>query len=151
MLEEVGRRCQPGGVSLCYLPVAQPLGMDEKALDRLLAITPAEVVHLALDTAEALRAGADLAKLARKHARRLKVVRYRDASAAPKKTSGGKAAPTPAMGRGAVKFEALGKALRDTGYAGWVTLDVSGESQEPRRAVENGYRFMARRSGLMDE
>ena len=149
VLEEVGRRCHAGGVTLCYMPVAKSLGMGEKAVDRLLAMTPPEVVHLALDTAEVFAAGLDCARLVARHAARLKVVRYRDAPAPRRKTAGGKPAPAPAIGKGTVKFDLVGKALLDISYTGWLTLDVTGHAQNPKMAVEDGYGYLLRRAGLL--
>lgn len=150
VLVEVGKRCAAGGVPMCYLPQARPLGFDEKNLDRLLAMTRPEVVGLAIDTAEATLAGVDPAAMILRHADRLRVVRYRDASGAKRKTAGGKPTPTPLFGRGMVKFEAVNKAVQDIRFSGWIALDVTGEAQDPRAATENGYRHIIRKSGLFE-
>ena len=150
VLEEVGVRCRKGGVALCFMPVARPLEMDEKALDRLMAMTPPDAVNLALDTAESFWAGTDIARMAKKHAARLKVVRFRDAPGSSRRGARGQAVSTPAFGRGAVRFEALSKALKDMDYSGWITLDVSGEAQDPKAAVANGFRGLMRKAGLLD-
>lgn len=150
VLEEVGKRCQEDGVTLCYLPLARTLGVDDKDIARLFGMVHGTNVMLALDTAEATVAGADPAKLIKRHAEKLKVVRFHDASGAKRKAPGGRPMPTPLFGRGMVKFEPVAKALTDIRYGGWITLDITGEAQDPKAAVENGYRYLIRKSGLFE-
>ncbi|MDR1534991.1 MAG: sugar phosphate isomerase/epimerase [Planctomycetota bacterium] len=146
ILEEIGCRCRDFGINLCFLPRARYFGDSDQDLRRLLAMTPPEAVHLAVDSAELTAAGMNPGKIIRTHADRLKMVRLRDLSGAKRRQEGSGAVPQ--FGRGKVDFEAVSKALADIGYEGWITLDVTGEAAQPKDAALASHRFIMRRSGL---
>jgi len=150
ILTEIGLRCRDFGVDLCFMPRARFLGGSDREVKRILAMTAPETVSLTLDTAELTLAGMDPAKIMKTYVARVKGVRFRDVSGAKRRAGMTGTAPgsAPTFGRGAVKFEAVSKVLLDVGYDGWVTLDVSGESAAPKLAVQAGFRYLMRRSGL---
>lgn len=150
ILEEIGCRCRDFGINLCFLPKASYLGDSEKDLKRIMAMTNPEAVFLAVDTAELALADMDTVKILKAHAPRLRAVRFRDASGSKRRAEATSSRPgsTPQFGRGAVKFDAVAKALIDIKYDGWVTVDVTGETAPPKDAAMSGYRFVMRRSGL---
>ncbi|MCC8189795.1 MAG: sugar phosphate isomerase/epimerase [Planctomycetes bacterium] len=150
IVEEIGCRCQDFGISLCFMPRAKHFGDSDKDLKRLLAITNPEVVSLAVDTAELALAGMDPAKVIKTHQSRLRSVRFRDVSGSKRRAEMTSSRPgsAPQFGRGAVDFEAVAKALLEVRYDGWITVDVTGESTQPKDAAMAGYRFIMRRSGL---
>lgn len=150
ILEEIGCRCQDFGINLCFMPKARRLGDTDKDLKRILAMTNPEVVSLAVDTAELTLADMDPAKAVKTHAQRLKQVRLRDASGSKRRAEATSSKPgsSPQFGRGAVKFDAVAKALIDVKYDGWATVDITGESAGAKDAALAGYRFIMRRSGL---
>lgn len=147
---EMGERCLEFGIQMSFMPRAGRGVATEKDIKRFLSTTDPEKVGLTLDTAELSLAGASPQRVMKNHVERLKAVRYRDASASKRrlKVTSAKPGTTPLFGRGAVDFEAVSKALLSGGYDGWISLDISGESQGPVEAAENGYRFLLRKSGL---
>lgn len=152
ILEEIGERCKEHNITMCYMPRAGRLISNERDIARLLASTDANLVKLALDTAEAVLAKTTPQKMIKSGLDRIRVVRFRDVSGSkrrPKSTSDDPTSgDTPQFGRGAVNFDAVSKLLITSGYKGWITLDVTGESHEPGEAVYLGYRYLMRHSGL---
>ncbi len=150
ILEEIGCRCRDFGINLCFMPKARALGDSDKDLKRIMAMTNPEMVFLAVDTAELTLADMDPAKIVKANAARLKAVRFRDVSGSKRRAEATSSKPgsTPQFGRGAVKFDAVAKALVDVKYDGWVTVDVTGETAPAKEAALTGYRFVMRRSGL---
>ena len=150
IVEEIGCRCQDFGVDLCFLPRARHFGDSDKDLKRLLAITNPKVVHLALDSAELTLSGMDPAKTAKAYRERLKLLRFRDISSSKRRPLASSSRPgsVPPFGRGGVNFGAISKALLDIKYEGWVTVDIAGETAQPKDAALSGHRFVLRRSGL---
>ena len=148
--EEIGSRCRDFKVTLCFMPRARHFGDSEKDLKRFLAMTSPDLVSLALDSAELTLAGMDPAKTVTAYADRVRTVRLRDVSGSRRRaeTSGSRPGITPQFGRGAVNFEALARAILDTGYEGWIVVDVKGETAQPKEAADAAYRFIKRRSGL---
>ncbi len=150
MVEEIGARCAEFGIRMCFLPRAQNLVSTDREIKRLMASTSKKHVMLALDTAEVVLAGGSPQRMVKSMADRLCTVRYREASASKRraKSTSNRPGSTPQFGRGAVKFEQVSKALLASGYSGWVTLDISGESQSPLDAASSGFRYLMRKSGL---
>lgn len=150
ILEEVGDRCQEHGIELCYLPRAGRLISTEKDIRRLLASTNPNLVKLALDTAEAVLAKSTPQKMIKAGLDRIHLIRFHDVSSSKRraKSTSDEPGSTPQFGRGAVNFDAVCKQLITGGYKGWITLDVSGETHPPAEAVEIGYRYLMRHSGL---
>lgn len=152
IVEEIGHRCREFGIQMCFMPRARHMVATECEIERLLAMTRKDMVALTVDTAEAVLAGIAPQRLIRNYRDRLRSVRYRDASASkrrPRLTSEARGS-APTFGRGAVKFDAVSKALLE-GYDGWITLDITGESQPPAQAAATGYRYLVRKSGLFPE
>lgn len=152
ILEEIGERCHEHNIELCYLPRAGRLISNETDIARLLASTSPDLVKLALDTAEAVLAKTTPQKMIKTGLERIRVIRFRDVSASKrrKKSTSEEPGSTPQFGRGAVNFDAVCKLLITSGYKGWITLDVTGESHEPAEATYLGYRYLRRHSGLFD-
>lgn len=154
MLEEIGERCKEHNITMCYMPRAGRLITNERDIERLLASTDPNLVKLCLDTAEAVLAKTTPQKVLKSGMDRIRVVRFRDVSASkrrPKSTSDDPDEKlTPQFGRGAVNFDAVCKLLITSGYKGWITLDVTGESHMPEEAVYLGYRYLRKHSGLFD-
>jgi sugar phosphate isomerase/epimerase len=150
IVEEIGVRCREFGVDLCFMPRAGFLGGTEKELKRILATITPENLFLALDTGETTLAGIEPHKWIKTHAERIKSVRFRDVSGAKRRsmTTSSRPGTAPAFGRGALKFDAVSKALSDIGYSGWVVVDVSGEGGDPKEAAEAAFRYVMRKSGL---
>ena len=150
ILEEIGTRCQDFGISLCFMPKARRLIEGDKDLRKLMAMTNPDVVSLAVDTAELTLLDMDPAKVIKTYGSRVKTIRFRDVSGSKKRAEATSSRPgsAPQFGRGAVKFDAVSKAIIDTKYDGWITVDITGEATQPKEAALAGYRFVMRKSGL---
>lgn len=150
ILQEIGTRCRELGVDFCYLPRALHAVSTEKEIARLMATTDAATVRLAVDTAELNLAGVNPERVIRAHPERIGTVRLRDVSGSKRrsKTTSLRPGTTPQFGRGAVKVENIIKTLLKEGYGGWIILDVSGETHQPREAASQAFRYMVRKSGL---
>ena len=152
ILEEIGERCAEQNIEMCYLPRAGRLITNERDITRLLASTDERYVKLALDTAEAVLAKTTPQKMIKSGLDRIRIIRFRDVSGSKRrlKTTSEDPGTTPQFGRGVVNFDAVSKQLITSGYKGWITLDVTGESHEPSEAVYLGYRYLMRHSGLFN-
>lgn len=150
MCEEMGERCNEFDIHFCFLPRAQRLCASEKDIKRFLASTRPELVNIALDTAEVVLAGSNPQRILKANLERVRHIRFREASASKRrsKSTSNKPGTTPQFGRGAVNFESITKILITGRYAGWITLDVTGDSHPPQEAIDTGYRFLVRHSGL---
>lgn len=148
--EEIGERCNEFGIHFCFFPRARRLCASEKDIKRFLASTRPALVNIALDTAEVVLAGSNPQRILKANLDRVRHVRYREASASKRrsKSTSNKPGTTPQFGRGAVNFESISKILITGRYTGWITLDVSGDSHTPQGAIDTGYRFLVRHSGL---
>lgn len=154
VLEEIAERCLTEyNLQICYMPRNTRLVFHEKDIFRLLASTNKKFVKLALDTAEITLAGSTPQKLIKSAFDRIGIVRFHDVSASKKRakfTDEKIPSSTPQFGRGAVDFNAICKLLVANEYQGWVSLDVSGDGHAPAEAVNLGYRYLLRHSGLFD-
>ena len=154
MLEEIGERCKEHNITMCYMPRAGRLITNERDIERMMASTDPELVKFCLDTAEAVLAKTTPQKMIKSAVERIRVVRFRDVSASKRRARSTTDDPddkvAPQFGRGAVNFDAVAKTLVTSGYRGWITLDVTGETHSPDEAVYMGYRYLRKHSGLFE-
>ena len=154
VLDEIAERCyHEHDLTICYMPRNTRLVFQQKDIVRLLATTSKKYVKLALDTAEITLAGSTPQNFIKNAFDRIGIVRFHDVSASKKRakfTDEKIPSSTPQFGRGAVDFHAICKLLVDRDYQGWISLDVSGDGHPPAEAINIGYRYLLRHSGLFD-
>ena len=127
------------------------------ALDALLARTDPALVGLALDTGELTVAGIDPLGVIERHGDRIRHVQFKDALAVDdaqeyrqpaahwtvRVRGGAREVPRwfaePGADGGLVDFPALTRALRQTGYAGWVVVESDQSPHPAQSALLAGY------------
>ena len=152
-LNQMGRMAGESGRKLCYHPHLGTGVMTEEAVDRLMAGTDPELVHLLLDTAHLAAAGADPLAVTKKHAARIKHlhlkniragvvndVRNQDLSFQQGVERG--IFTVPGDPDGALTcYPDIMAVLIPAGFEGWITIEAE---QDPARAIPLRYAKMAR-------
>ena len=149
-LNELGRIAAENDMQLCYHHHMGTGVMFRPEVDRLMAETDAEVVHLLLDTGHLYWAGDDPLELARAYATRIKHVHLKDIRHdvmvrcnATNRTfiesvmEGVFTVP----GDGAIDFAPIFKVLADNDFAGWLMVEAE---QDALKANPLEYARMAR-------
>jgi len=151
VIEEIGERCGEFGIEVAFLPRMNRLVSNERDIKRLMSSTNPDIVKLAIDTGEIVLAGSLPQRILKSHFDRLRVVRYKDVNvtaSGPVKKKGLKKSQPTLFGKGQVNFEAISKLLLTEGYTGWVVLDISADAENMVEAIEDGYSYIMRKSGL---
>ncbi|MER7052144.1 myo-inosose-2 dehydratase [Streptomyces sp. NPDC000351] len=149
-LDELGRMAADRGMFLCYHH-HMGTGVQSRAdVDRLLAGTDPDLVHLLLDTGHLTLAGDDPLALARDHARRIAHVHLKDVRPDvleyfrredPSFHDAVLAGIFTVPGDGMTDFGPLLRALADAGYRGWLVVEAE---QDPANAHPLTYAKKAR-------
>jgi inosose dehydratase len=149
-LEELGKIANSAGMRLSYHHHMGTGVMSRADVDRLMASTDPELVHLLLDTAHIAFAGDDPLALARAHAGRvghvhLKSIRPEVASRVREEGLSFQEAVELGVftvpGDGAIDFRPVLEALADAGYRGWLVVEAE---QDPNTAIPLEYAKKAR-------
>ncbi len=149
-LNDLGRIAAEADMSLCYHHHMGTGVMTRAEVDRLMAETDADVVHLLLDTGHLFWAGDDPLAMARAYASRIRHVHLKDIRRdvmercnATNRTflesvvEGVFTVP----GDGCIDFAPIFQALADADYAGWLMVEAE---QDPAKANPLKYARMAR-------
>lgn len=132
-LNHLGRIAAEDGMQLCYHHHMGTGVMTRAEVDRLMAETDAEVVHLLLDTGHLYWAGDDPLAMARAHAGRIRHVHLKDIrhdvmvrctatdrSFIESVIEGVFTVP----GDGAIDFAPIFRVLAEAGFAGWLMVEA---------------------------
>lgn len=149
-LEELGRIAASAGMRLSYHHHMGTGVMTRSDVDRLMASTDPDLVHLLLDTAHIAFAGDDPLDLARAHAGRIGHVhlksirpevarRVRDDGLSFQEAVERGVFTVP--GDGAIDFRPILAALADADYRGWLVVEAE---QDPNKAIPLEYAKKAR-------
>jgi len=114
-LEKLGAVCNGLGVRLSYHNHTSEVQHGAEEIRYLLERTDPAVVSLLFDVGHVLHGEIDAAAFVREHASRLAGLHVRDV----------KGGEEVLIGTGTVDFRALGRALRDAGWSGWVIVEVN--------------------------
>ncbi|BFU92374.1 MAG: myo-inosose-2 dehydratase [Nitrospira sp.] len=151
-LNEIGAMAKSRGRKLCYHHHLGTGVMTAEAVDRLMAQTNPEMVHLLLDTAHMAAAGGDPLAVAQKHARRVKHVHFKNmrASVVKEMHSNGWSFQqgieagiftVPGDPEGAItSYPEIIDILADAGFEGWLVVEAE---QDPAKATPLKYAKMA--------
>lgn len=132
-LNELGRIAAEAGMRLCYHHHMGTGVMTRREVDRLMAETDPEVVHLLLDTGHLYWAGDDPLDMARAYADRIRHVHLKDIRhdtmvAANERDLTFQEAVIEGVftvpGDGAIDFRPIFRTLADAGYAGWLVVEA---------------------------
>jgi len=149
-LDQLGRIAASAGMRLCYHHHMGTGVMTRADVDRLMASTDPEFVHLLLDTGHIAFAGDDPLELAKAHADRIKHVHLKDLRpevAGRVRNEGlsfqdgieGGVFTVP--GDGSIDFVPILEVLADAGYEGWLVVEAE---QNPNKANPLEYAKKAR-------
>lgn len=149
-LDELGRMAADRGMLMCYHH-HMGTGVQTRAeVDRLLAGTDPDLVHLLLDTGHLTLAGDDPLALARDHPRRIAHVHLKDVRPdvlrdfhrdGPSFHDAVLAGIFTVPGDGMIDFAPVLRALADAGYRGWLVVEAE---QDPEKAHPLTYAKKAR-------
>lgn len=149
-LEELGKIAASAGMRLSYHHHMGTGVMTRADVDRLMAATDPDLVHLLLDTAHIAFAGDDPLELARAYADRighvhLKSIRPEVVSRVREEGLSFQEAIELGVftvpGDGALDFRPILEVLADAGYQGWLVVEAE---QDPNKAVPLEYARKAR-------
>jgi inosose dehydratase len=149
-LETLGKIANSAGMKLSYHHHMGTGVMTRADVDRLMASTDPDLVHLLLDTAHIAFAGDDPLELARAHAERIGHVHLK--SIRPEVVSrvreeglsfqeGVELGVFTVPGDGAIDFRPILEVLADAGYRGWLVVEAE---QDPNKATPLEYAKKAR-------
>lgn len=149
-LEELGKIANSAGMKLSYHHHMGTGVMDRADVDRLMASTDPNLVHLLLDTAHIAFAGDDPLDLAKAHADRIGHVHMK--SIRPEVVSrvrdeglsfqeGVELGVFTVPGDGAIDFHPILEVLADAEYEGWLVVEAE---QDPNKAIPLEYAKKAR-------
>jgi inosose dehydratase len=149
-LEELGKIANSAGMKLSYHHHMGTGVMDRADVDRLMASTDPNLVHLLLDTAHIAFAGDDPLDLAKAHADRIGHVHMK--SIRPEIVSrvreeglsfqeGVELGVFTVPGDGAIDFRPILEVLADAEYEGWLVVEAE---QDPNKAIPLEYAKKAR-------
>ena len=149
-LDELGRLAASDGMRLCYHH-HMGTGVQTRAeVDRLMADTDAEAVHLLLDTGHLFWSGDDPLALARDHGDRIKHVHLKDirVDVLERCTAARLSFQESVLegvftvpGDGVIDFKPIFQALADHGFEGWLIVEAE---QDPNKANPLEYARKAR-------
>jgi inosose dehydratase len=149
-LEELGKIAGSAGMKLSYHHHMGTGVMTRADVDRLMASTDPDLVHLLLDTAHIAFAGDDPLDMARAHADRIGHVHLK--SIRPEVVSrvreeglsfqeGVELGVFTVPGDGAIDFRPILEVLADADYRGWLVVEAE---QDPNKAIPLEYAKKAR-------
>lgn len=150
-LNRLGKVAASAGARLCYHHHMGTGVMTRADVDRLMAGTDPELVHLLLDTGHLYLAGDDPLITARAHADRIKHVHLKDVRPAVVSKvreenlsfqDAIEAGVFTVPGDGAIDFQPILEVLGNAGYQGWLVVEAE---QDPAKASPLEYAFRARR------
>jgi inosose dehydratase len=150
-LHEIGKIARDEGRRLCYHPHLGTGVMRADAVDRLMASTDPDLVHLLVDTGHLAAVHSDPLEVVRKHAGRVRHMHLKDirAEAVEKLHAEGlsfeegiQAGIFTVPGDGAIKtFPQMFEAIAAAGFDGWLIIEAE---QNPAKANPLHYAKMAR-------
>lgn len=121
---DLGRRTlEDHGVRCAYHPHLGAIVETREDISRVMDGTDARWFFLAPDTGHLAAAGADVVEVFRTYGSRVVHAHLKDYVAAPRPGQRGTFVP---LGAGAVDFKALVALLRQTGFAGWLNVEMDG-------------------------
>ena len=132
----LGAELRAMGLRLSIHNHTHEVAHDAEELRRLLAQTRPDDVGLLFDVGHVHFDEVDVAAFVREHGARITGLHVRDV----------KDGDEVLIGTGKVDFEGLGAAIRDTGWQGWVIVEVNKRDDIPSRELVNRVRSHLRRT-----
>ena len=154
---EIGRRVAEYGVLACAHPHVNTVIERKEEIDLLMERTDPRYVAMAADTAHFRKGNPDWptaeVELFRTYAERIRYVHLKDwdPSIPPElEGEGGTAVLRDfvELGEGVVDLAGCVEALRDSGYAGWLTIELDYTRRTPMESVAMSQRYLVEQLGL---
>ncbi|MET3601771.1 myo-inosose-2 dehydratase [Martelella mangrovi] len=147
-LDAIAAYCAEDGIALVYHHHMGTIVQSEQEIDRLMALTGADV-HLLLDTGHAAFGGGDPVALARRHMSRVAHIHAKNVRGAIMRQVADEGLSflegvrrgvftVPGDDEGIVDFVSVLKVAAEHGYSGWVVIEAE---QDP--AVRNPFRYQS--------
>ncbi|MEZ5393658.1 MAG: sugar phosphate isomerase/epimerase [Bryobacterales bacterium] len=137
--ESLGKKTRAMGVRLSIHNHTHEVANDGAEIRRFLELTTNENVGLLFDVGHVLHEEMDVARFVRANGKRISGLHVRDV----------KGGEEVLIGTGVVDFKGIGKAIRDTGWAGWVIVEVNPREDVPSRdLVERARRHLRKTMGV---
>ena len=149
-LNEIGKIANDGGMRVCYHPHLGTGVMIKDDIDRLMANTDPNLVHLLLDTAHLAAAFVDPYQVTKQYALRIKHIHLKDIRADVVNRvradnlsfyDGIQAGIFTVPGDGAIDFDPIFDVLSKARFQGWLVIEAE---QNPAKANPMQYAKMAR-------
>ena len=154
---EIGRRIAEYGVLACAHPHVNTVIERKEEIDLLMERTDPRYVAMAADTAHFRKGNPDWptaeVELFRTYAERIRYVHLKDwdPSIPPELDGEGGTAVLRdfvELGEGVVDLAGCVEALRDSGYAGWLTIELDYTRRTPMESVAMSQRYLVEQLGL---
>jgi inosose dehydratase len=153
-IDESAKRTADLGVLACVHPHLGTELQDEEELLAVMESTDPAYVHFCPDTAHLTAAGMDAAEVIRRYGSRIRYVHLKDLT--PDDPNPAVFASTGVdqlpifceLGLGTIDFEPIMAALRDVGYAGWLTVEIDKSTCTPFQSLRQCRDYMEQRLGI---
>lgn len=142
-LDAIGRRARGKGLKVAVLNHEGRLIERRADLELFGAMADPDVLGLALDTAHLVLCGeTDLASIICDFRRHLADVHLKDMARSRFPMLENGRVEFRALGEGEIDFQSVFKALDAIGYAGWLTADHEGDSDQPIETMSHASAFL---------
>lgn len=128
LLDKISERAHMEGLKASYHPHLGSLAESPSQIDSLLAES---AIGLCADVAHLAAGGADPAEVIRRYSDRLEYVHLKDLE--PDTHS------FVPLGKGSLDIADIVRAIVDSGYRDWITIELDGYSGDPDSAVQDNY------------
>lgn len=154
---EIGRRAADLGVLACAHPHVNTVIERKEEIDFLMEQTDSRYVAMAADTAHFRKGNPDWptaeVELFRTYSERIRYVHLKDWDPSIPPESAGEGGTAVIrdfveLGEGVVDLAGCVEALRDSGYAGWLTIELDYTRRTPIESVAMSQRYLVEQLGL---
>ncbi len=132
----LGAYCKKRGIRACLHPHIGTLVQSREDVQKIMSESDPDLLWLCPDTAHLAAAGADPVEVIRAFADRIGHVHFKDFSCDDGRTE------FVELGRGKVDFPGAAGALGDSGYRGWVTLELDTSKKSLRESASANRKYL---------
>lgn len=137
-LDRMGQVCAQYGITLALHPHRGCICFDEESIDDILAMTDPDLVRFCPDTAHLAMAGMDPVAMITKYADRIAHVHLKDYEGQEFR----------GIGKGHLDIKGVFDALNDSGYDGWVMIELDDQDQQKAKAQSSYYAVKGAVTGI---
>jgi len=151
LLTEIGKRTADLGIPLVYHNHMNTISEKPANLEAVMASSDPKYVKLLLDTAHSVAGGGDPEKQLRQYRDRVGLIHLKDVVDTPMDAKAKYPFTWVELGRGKVDLPVFFTAVKDTGYKGWVVVEldrVPDKSRTPKQCAEISRDYL-RKQGVL--